>query len=77
MKLTEKQIEEARNAAYAKAGYNAFFGNGFDAGVAFAKSNEEELIKDLNRVIDLLLEENNISPKHRLQKAIDICEKHI
>ena len=35
MELTEQQIEEARGKAYKNAGHNAYFGEGFNAGVEF------------------------------------------
>lgn len=38
MKITEEQIIDAENKAYVKAGHNAYFGNGFKAGVEFALS---------------------------------------
>jgi hypothetical protein len=41
--ITEKQINEALGEAYKKAGVNAYFGNGFQAGVKFA----QEQIKNL------------------------------
>jgi len=31
-----KEIEQAKDEAYEEAGHNAYFGNGFDAGVKFA-----------------------------------------
>ena len=36
IKLTEEQIIDGQNEAYLKAGHNAYFGNGFNAGVKFA-----------------------------------------
>lgn len=33
--ISEKEIEDAMNKAYKKAGYNAYFGNGFKCGVNF------------------------------------------
>jgi hypothetical protein len=34
--ITDKEIEEGLDEAYKKAGHNAYFGNGFKAGVRFA-----------------------------------------
>jgi hypothetical protein len=42
MTLTEEQIEKALNEAYKKAGHNAYFGNGFKAGVDFAISQMKQ-----------------------------------
>ncbi len=36
MKITNEQIKAGLNEAYKKAGHNAYFGNGFHAGVEFA-----------------------------------------
>lgn len=38
LKFTEEEINTAKNDAYKKAGYNAYFGNGFTAGVNFVLS---------------------------------------
>ena len=35
-KITDRQITDGCNDAYLKAGHNAYFGNGFSAGVEFA-----------------------------------------
>ena len=35
-KITDAQIADGCNEAYLKAGHNAYFGNGFNAGVEFA-----------------------------------------
>lgn len=42
IKITQKEIDAALDKAYKKAGHNAYFGNGFHAGVMFAL----ELIKE-------------------------------
>jgi hypothetical protein len=34
--ILEEQMIDAENTAYLKAGHNAYFGNGFKAGVEFA-----------------------------------------
>ena len=44
--ITDKEIKTGLDKAYAKAGTNAYFGNGFEAGVKFAtdqllKNNKE------------------------------------
>lgn len=41
--ITDKQINEGLGQAYKKAGHNAYFGNGFEAGVNFA----QELVNNL------------------------------
>ncbi len=38
--MMEKEIADGCNKAYLKAGHNAYFGNGFEAGVRFALENE-------------------------------------
>ena len=43
MKLTKEQIKKGFDEAYKKAGNNAYFGNGFEAGVAFAFKHLEYL----------------------------------
>ena len=37
MNITEKQIKEGMDKAYKEAGHNAYFGNGFKAGVRFVQ----------------------------------------
>ncbi len=37
--LTEEQIQKGLDEAYKEAGHNAYFGNGFKLGVAFALKN--------------------------------------
>ena len=64
IKLTEEQIIDGQNEAYLKAGQNAYFGNGFNAGVEFALkqvnklaiplvSNQRELLLDYERFTSL------------------------
>lgn len=36
IEITVKQMKEGCDKAYKKAGHNAYFGNGFEAGVEFA-----------------------------------------
>jgi hypothetical protein len=45
--FTEKEIKDARDKAYKEAGHNAYFGNGFEAGIKFAiESNRlEKLVR--------------------------------
>jgi len=43
IKLTEEQIINGQNEAYLKAGHNAYFGNGFNAGVDFALKQVNKL----------------------------------
>lgn len=42
IQLTEQQIKEARDAASLNAGHNAYFGEGFKAGVGFALKHLDE-----------------------------------
>ena len=41
--ITDKQIADGCNKAYLKAGHNAYFGNGFEAGVKFALEQVKKL----------------------------------
>lgn len=36
MKISDEEIKDGLDQAYKDAGHNAYFGNGFDAGVRFA-----------------------------------------
>lgn len=44
MELTREQIKQGLDEAYKEAGHNAYFGNGFEAGVKYA----QEQLKILN-----------------------------
>ena len=44
MELTKEQIKQGLDKAYKEAGHNAYFGNGFEAGVKYA----QEQFKILN-----------------------------
>ena len=41
--ITDEQIADGCNKAYLKAGHNAYFGNGFEAGVKFAMEQVKKL----------------------------------
>lgn len=41
MEFTKEQIKQGMNEAYKNAGHNAYFSNGFEAGVRFALGQEE------------------------------------
>ncbi len=43
IKLTKGEIIDGQNEAYLKAGHNAYFGNGFNAGVDFALKQVNKL----------------------------------
>jgi DNA-binding Xre family transcriptional regulator len=43
IQITDEQINEGLGKAYKKAGHNAYFGNGFEAGVRFT----QELVENL------------------------------
>lgn len=56
-KITEDQIANGMNAAYLKAGHNAYFGNGFRAGVEFILNNTEsnsELLSQRDKAVEAL-----------------------
>lgn len=42
MKISNEEIKKAIDVAYAKAGQNAYFGNGFEAGVKYAQEQFEK-----------------------------------
>jgi len=59
-------IEKGLDKAYKKAGQNAYFGNGFNAGIEFAQSwvkVEDELPEQVEKLIG-----NNIKSKNVLVK---------
>lgn len=41
--ITDEQIKKGLNKAYKEAGQNAYFGNGFEAGVKFAQQQVKNL----------------------------------
>jgi len=41
MEFTKEEIKQGMNEAYQQAGHNAYFGNGFKAGIAFAVAKME------------------------------------
>ena len=43
--MTEQEINEAMDKAYKKAGHNAYFNNGFLAGIQFATDKHLEGLK--------------------------------
>lgn len=52
--ITDAEIADGMNAAYVKAGHNAYFGEGFRAGVEFALENSKanemvEMLKKLKK----------------------------
>ena len=59
MKFTDEEIKEGYNDAYKKAKGNAFFGEGFKAGVKFAvaKMEKEKIsrLDDVSKPRDLLI----------------------
>lgn len=55
MELTDDQIKEGLDKAYKEAGHNAYFGNGFEAGVRFVMEHingagYRELIEEYNKL---------------------------
>lgn len=59
MKITKEQISKGLDDAYKKAGHNAYFGNGFNAGVEFAVGKFKETIitelEDFEKLDDAIL----------------------
>jgi len=57
MKIDEDKIADACNEAYLRIGENAYFGNGFEAGVQFAvkelESEKQELVEVLNDFVTM------------------------
>lgn len=47
MKISDEEMKKALDKAYKKAGDNAYFGNGFKAGVKFASGLSEMKVKEL------------------------------
>jgi hypothetical protein len=54
--IDEKKIQEAVNKSYREAGHNAYFSNGFYAGMEFAieelESEKQELLEALQECLD-------------------------
>lgn len=44
-KLTREEIDKGLDEAYKNAGHNAYYGNGFHAGIEFALNNLKETKK--------------------------------
>ena len=69
--ITDGEIADACNKAYLKAGHNAYFGNGFEAGVRFAL----EQVKKCN--IPYVVVPNGTfcehEPLHSATKTVDYC----
>ena len=63
-KITDAQIADGCNEAYVKIGHNAYFGNGFNAGVEFAlklvngvQASDEQALPIQNVVCSALSDE--------------------
>jgi hypothetical protein len=71
IKLTEEQIIDGQNEAYLKAGHNAYFGNGFNAGVEFALKQINKL--PIHVVVGMLpkCEHKNIDRQDGLDECLD------
>jgi len=56
MEISSDKIADACNEAYQRVGENAYFGNGFEAGVQFAikelESEKQELVEMLNKLTE-------------------------
>lgn len=55
-KFTEKEIQEGLNKAYKEAGHNVYFGNGFNAGIEFARQRQADLLKALSDLLGVHLQ---------------------
>lgn len=72
--ITDAEIADGMNAAYVKAGHNAYFGNGFTAGVKFAleKSKANEMLDELKEtIIDLKILRNQIEDANKTNHLFD------
>lgn len=59
MEFTKEQMSKALDEAYKKAGHNAYFANGFEAGVVFAEQQFKILnIPDVMPRISHFIDEN-------------------
>ena len=63
IELTEEEITDGLNEAFLKAGHNAYFGNGFNAGVEFAL----EKVKKLN-IHDVIMQSEQLGCECKNQK---------
>lgn len=73
IEFSEEQIIDAQNEAYLKSGHNAYFGNGFYAGVKFvldALKNTESSSRIIHRREVLEAYE-----EYKLRKALDPNEQ--
>ncbi len=52
--MTEEELKRGLDDAYKKAGHNAFFSNGFMAGVEFMKSHLDKVKKKDQEMSDAL-----------------------
>lgn len=52
-KIPENEVNAALDAAYKRAGSNAYFASGFRAGIEFAqkKTDKQELIEELRKAV--------------------------
>lgn len=72
MKITAEEMQIEIDAAYKKAGSNAYFANGFVSGFAFAKKSFEQSEKSailFERNSDLLIE--NAKLRQQLKETQD------
>ena len=53
LEITEEQMNNAIDEAYKKAGHNAYFSNGFEAGVKFAQEKLKDAIDDIFSKLDM------------------------
>jgi len=52
MEISEEETKKALDKAYKNAGHNAYFGNGFHAGVQFVLDKVEEQKKDIDKRLE-------------------------
>jgi len=50
--MIDQEISKAMDSAYKKAGNNAYFGNGFKAGVELMQQKNNEMLNLLNKAKD-------------------------
>lgn len=78
IQIEEKEIVKGIDEAYKKAGSNAYFGNGFQAGVDFALKRVENLnIHSVSQRSELLLSAICQFTNRNTQKEIQEVEKWI
>lgn len=68
--ITEQEIMKGITEAYKQAGHNAYFGNGFRAGIEFALKQEPDVKDCGDQIHEMRVEFNN-------DKFCPICGKKL